>query len=560
MKKYVTLFIVHLLLINVLNAQNKITHYTIAYSKYNNGQKIENQDKIIVDAHSFFSEISTESIKNHDANYPYETTYVNTDTNKIEYSAFLDVYKTIYTQDSTSLKSQKFELLPETKIILGYTCKKARTSINSNTIDLWYTNELGVIGAPNTLGQKLGLVLEYNRNNTFSIIADKIVKNKPMLIKPVVSKSDEYVDLVTYKDLIWKSRFKTIEVFKDEIVNFSSESKSNDSILRFANGTILLKKISFPFIKKGSSVFAEVKEQSNGDAYDRTGSFFIIPQEKQQSFFDGLQKGVQELPIYTNENGKNYQGIVATNKYEPIIELIRFFTPFGIQHFNHLELKDKKWFDIVSYRQDISELKSNLSNKDILVGIFIGNYDKGGHKVSATITIHNEENNNEINLQAIPLFCTTNIMEMAGQEYGTLFSSEKGLQMTFKLEKELKNCRLRYIATGHGGWEQGDEFVPKVNTILLDDKVIAKYTPWRQDCGSYRLYNPASGNFPNGLSSSDYSRANWCPGTATYPVYFELGNLSAGNHTIQITIPQGRPEGSSFSSWNISGVLLGEQE
>jgi hypothetical protein len=223
-------------------------------------------------------------------------------------------------------------------------------------------------------------------------------------------------------------------------------------------------------------------------------------------------------------------------------------------------LKDKKWFDIVSYRQDISELKSNLSNKDIWVGIFIGNYDKGGHQVSATITIHNEENNNEINLQAIPLFCTTNIMEMAGQEYGTLFSSEKGLQMTFKLEKELKNCRLRYIATGHGGWEQGDEFVPKVNTILLDDKVIAKYTPWRQDCGSYRLYNPASGNFPNGLSSSDYSRSNWCPGTATYPVYFELGNLSAGNHTIQITIPQGKPEGSSFSSWNISGVLLGEQE
>ncbi|WP_317196414.1 peptide-N-glycosidase F-related protein [Chryseobacterium sp. RR2-3-20] len=115
------------------------------------------------------------------------------------------------------------------------------------------------------------------------------------------------------------------------------------------------------------------------------------------------------------------------------------------------------------------------------------------------------------------------------------------------------------MTTGHGGWENGDEFIPKINSIYLDGKLSFSFTPWRTDCGSYRLYNPASGNFPDGLSSSDLSRSNWCPGTITNPEFISLGNLKAGKHTIQVKIPQGKPEGTSFSAWNVSGVLLGSE-
>jgi len=200
-----------------------------------------------------------------------------------------------------------------------------------------------------------------------------------------------------------------------------------------------------------------------------------------------------------------------------------------------------------------------LSGQEVYIGTFIGNYDKGGHKVNVSLTIHPEE---EVVVtkptEVIPLFNTTNVMEMAGQEYGTLFNSDKGLVVTFTLNKDMKNARLRYITTGHGGWENGDEFVPKRNSIYLDEKEVFHFTPWREDCGSYRLYNPASGNFPNGLSSSDYSRSNWCPGTSTNPIYVELGDMKAGTHSLQVKIPQGANEGPSFSSWNVSGVLLGE--
>jgi hypothetical protein len=139
-----------------------------------------------------------------------------------------------------------------------------------------------------------------------------------------------------------------------------------------------------------------------------------------------------------------------------------------------------------------------------------------------------------------------------------MFSVEKGLEVTFNLEKPIKNAQLRYITTGHGGWENGDEFVPKKNSVYLDEQLAFSFIPWRQDCGSYRLFNPASGNFGNGLSSSDYSRSNWCPGTVTNPMLIDLGDLSAGKHSIRINIPQGLPEGGSFSAWNVSGILLGE--
>ena len=545
------LFIVLLLVYGNAFSQN----YKITYLKSSNGSLIENQDPILVFTSSEVTQIGSQSIFNGKADFPNEIIFVDRKTNSFSQVADLDATKTINSKDSVSLGKQTFEYLNDTKKILGYNCKKVKTIVNSNNIELWYTNELKVKGAPTILGQNLGLVLEMVRNGNFVIKATKIERIKKFPTDPDLSKS---IDMLTYKDLLWKSRFTTINVFKDQIINFSSESKSNDSILRFANGTIAVRKIKIPEIKIGSQIFVDVTEQSNGDAYDRTGSFFIIPNNKTLSFLDGLQNGAKTLPIYNNGNGKEYQGVVATENYNPVVELMRFFTPFGVKQYNNLQLKDKTWAENVLYRQDVSDLRSLLSNQEVWFGINIGNYDKGGHKVSANITIHDEEENKVTPTQIVPLFCTNNIMEMAGQEYGTMFSSDKGLEVTFKLDKPMKNCKLRYITTGHGGWENGDEFVPKKNTIFLNGKETFGFTPWRQDCGSYRLSNPASGNFPNGLSSSDYSRANWCPGTVTDPIFIDLGDLEAGNHNIQIKIPQGLPEGSSFSSWNISGVLLGE--
>ncbi|MFP7657761.1 GLPGLI family protein [Chryseobacterium proteolyticum] len=64
------------------------------------------------------------------------------------------------------------------KKILGYTCRKAVTKINSNTIEIWYTGDLKISGGPSALGQNLGLVLEIERNKNSLITATSIKKVK----------------------------------------------------------------------------------------------------------------------------------------------------------------------------------------------------------------------------------------------------------------------------------------------------------------------------------------------------------------------------------------------
>lgn len=555
MKKYLSLFA--LLLTSVVAAQHSPAAVRITYERASNGKPIENQDRIVVLASAMRTDILSQSIIDRKATYPFEQSYIDRSNGHHIQVAQLREGQIAYTIDSVDIAKQKFEFTSDTKTILGYTCKRAKTEINSNKIDIWYTNELGLKGAPTALGQQLGLVLQVERNGNFAITAVKIDRLKKAPAAPLsMAKGHRPVDMLTYRDLLWKSRFIQLPVFAKEVINFTDKPQPNDSVFRFANGTVIARKVTFPAIKPGHRVFVDAVHQSNGDAYDRTGSVFMIPDSK-TSYLDALQNSVKMLPVYDNGNGKTYQGVIGTADYTPPVELMRFFTPFGVSHFNHIKIRNRTWQDSVTYRQDITELAALLSNRAVWIGAGISNYDKGGHKLSVNITIHPDEPQSEYNV-VMPLFQTHNIMEAAGQEYPTMFNSDKGLQVRFALEKPVKNAMLRYIATGHGGWENGDEFVQKTHTITLDGKEVHRFIPWRVDCGSYRDYNPASGNFSNGLSSSDYSRSNWCPGTLTNPVYIPLGDLPAGDHTIQVTIPQGAPEGSSFSAWAISGVLLGK--
>ncbi|WP_370900341.1 GLPGLI family protein [Chryseobacterium gossypii] len=533
--------------------------YEIQYTSSYNGKVLTEQPTTLVWVNGKENFILNSKIRDQRSEYPFEITKVEFPSETIVSYAFLKPDETISTSDTESIGKQSFEFTNETKKILGYHCKKAVTKINSNTIEVWYTNDLKIKGGPSTIGQGLGLVLEIERNKNSLITASAIKKIKKSGIDNILKGPVNPTDQLSYRDFLWKSRFTTLKIFENEIINFSDESRSDENIKRFANGTIILKKVKFPQISEGETIFVELKQQSNGDAYDRTGTVFLIPQEKAQSFFDGLEKGAKTLPVYENGNGKQYFGVISTDHYSPAIEMMRFFTAFGIQKFNHIQLKGKSWQTLSPYRQDITELKPVMSGKELWIGTFIGNYDKGGHRVSLEVTIHKSDQGINKNNTVIPLFNTLNIMEMAGQDYSTMFDRDKGLFVEFTLKKDLKNAQLRYITTGHGGWENGDEFVPKTNSVFIDGKMIFSFVPWRTDCGSYRLYNPASGNFQDGLSSSDLSRSNWCPGTVTNPDFIPLGDLKAGKHTVQIKIPQGPVEGTSFSSWNVSGVLLGSE-
>lgn len=535
--------------------------YKISYKTSFEGKIREGQDPVIVFASAKENYILSQGILDKKKSFPFEISKTDIPQLVTTSYGFLANGEIAATQSDKAIKNYKFELKEDTKKILGYTCKKAVTSVNSNSIEVWYTTDLGLFAGPSLIGQNLGLVLEIVRNGSTSTKATEIKKEKSFLITSVFNPDNAKItDALDYKDLLWKSKFTTIPVFNNQAINFNEESKSDEIVKRFANGTIVLRKIKFPKIEKGNQIFVELKQNSKGDAYDRTGTVFAIPQDRKLSFWDALEKGVKTVPAYENGNGKLYYGVEIAPNFLPALEIMRFFTPFGIKQFNTLQLKNKVWEEKANYRQDISELRASLDNKELWIGAFIGNYDKNGHQIDLEFTIYNNDSEVFPNNFNLSLFNTLNIMEMAGQDYSTMFNKEKGLEVEFNLEKDLDNAILRYITSGHGGWGNGDEFLPKINSIFLDGKSVSSFIPWRSECGSYRLYNPASGNFDNGLSSSDLSRSNWCPGTVTNPNFIPLGNLKKGKHLLKILIPQGENEGNSFSSWNVSGVLLGNEK
>ncbi len=458
--------------------------------------------------------------------------------------------------------------LEGTEKINGYNCTKYSIVLFSNRIDLWVTQDLKIRAtAAAGFAELPGVLVRYCRNgNAITQLSackrDKTIKNLfPSQFG--VEKDSRELDQLEKEKLVL-----TYPIFHEEkICYYPSIPKPTtfpyDSVLHFANGTVILKRVNMELLPEHYQIFAELEEYSNGDAYDRTGSIFIIPTGTPQSLLQALIDSIGVLPYFTDKESNVYQGMTRTDRYQPPVELVRFFTPFGVRHYNQYRaLSDKPWAESVYYKQDITDFRTLLDG-EVYIGAFIGNYDKNGHKLSLVIKAYPGEEEwtfeEEETTFVESLFNTCNVMEMAGQNYGQFFGTDS-LTVTFDIPEGTHHLKLRYTSTGHGGWGGGDEFNPKANTLLIDGEVRFIYTPWRCDCGTYRTSNPASGNFWNGISSSDYSRSGWCPGTATQPTFFDLSDLTPGRHTLTIAIPQGESEGGSFSAWCVSGVLIGTKK
>ncbi len=464
-----------------------------------------------------------------------------------------------------------------------YTC-----SINSNTMvfDMDEKAPVNVNPLPH-YGLKKGVLRSFTRNGQLRL---KLVKAERSCCGTFELDPFKGARRVTPRELdrIMKERLVvTTRIFDHEQICWGKENDHiegdrngwpssymvpMDTVLHYAGGTVILKRVQLPALPPHYQHFIEVHQQSNGDAYDRTGSIFFIQTEGPVShnFFDGVNWHPDSLPTIVGHDGQRYQGIVSNENYWAPVEVMRFFTPFGVGKFNE-RMNDYgiDWRDEAYYRQEITDVYRY--GGDVIIGAWIGNYDAGGHLLTVDIKSYPNEytipKRDELSgwdpyRQVRPLFNTCNVLEMAGQNYGKLFGTDS-LTVSFRIlprlfnGNTLKSARLRYISTGHGGWDGGDEFIPKTNTILIDGKPAFSHTPWRQDCGCYRDLNPVSGNFWNGLSSSDYSRSGWCPGTATQPVYFDLSPWADGKeHTLTVAIPQGKPVEGMFSHWAVSGALI----
>lgn len=571
MKKSLVLISLVVFFIDVVSAVKKVPlQYEVTYQTVVNGKSRSDGPKTKVLCSAFASRSWSETDdRKLIPTVAKETSYVDYQAQRTYQLAEFSDGKRIHTSTAFS----EYPVLTETgetALILGYKCNHVKTSLRSNSIDIWYTTDLGMKGTP-SMGYGLpdGLVLKIVRNGNFELVATEVKPvNKQDEIPILPIDLGENLDMPLYRHRITESLITTVSVFNNEQISFGNEitnpaDSESEKTFKFSAGTVILKKVKLPVVPDDTQLFVELYQHSNGDAYDRTGSVFMVPTDKTQSFLDGLRNGPKAMPAFVARNGKSYHGVAANDKFLPLVEIMRFFTAFGIGQFNDKsKVYGQQWEDSTLYKQEVTELLPVLQGER-WIGVFIGNYDKGGHRVSLKLkyypgSIEVSEKPSK-KYWVSPLFNTLNVMEMSGQEYGTMFENDS-LKVDFEVPPGVKNIQFRYITTGHGGWGGGDEFNQKINTVMLDNQVLFQFTPWRSDCATFRRFNPSSGNFWNGVTSSDYSRSGWCPGTATNPYYYPVSNLNPGKHQVKIAIPMGKNEGGSFSSWNVSGVLIGEYE
>ena len=197
----------------------------------------------------------------------------------------------------------------ETAVILGYNCRHLKTSLRSNSIDIWYTTESGVKGTPAmAYGIPDGLVLKIVRNGNFEISAIEVKLLKKKETEPILpAEMGESLELPLYKHRITENLIATVNVFTNEQISFGNEivnptDTESEKTFKYSAGTVILKKVKLPVVPDDTQLFVELYQHSNGDAYDRTGSVFVIPEDKEKSFLEGLRNGTASLPVFQAKN------------------------------------------------------------------------------------------------------------------------------------------------------------------------------------------------------------------------------------------------------------------
>lgn len=381
-----------------------------------------------------------------------------------------------------------------------------------------------------------------------------------------------------------------LAVFNKENIHFAPDMYPNyaeadaNGVIHLVNGRIILKKIQIPDYQRDVTVSVKVTLASNGDRWDKSGSCFVIPKHSAINLLS-IAQGKKKFPEIDSLKLENMVGIVPGKDYLPTIELMRFMTPFGVGYYseNDDSLSSKrrpvyipKWENCVQWEQDITDLYPALKG-EVYVGIFIDTWTKEGYVASMDLKIKETPVTCEklVRRHVEPLM---NTVYYIGQTYPDIFA-RKSVSTDFVLPENAKNVRLKYIVTGHGGHEGGDEFVQKRNILSVDGKEVYSFIPWRDDCASFRRFNPATGvwlikrlaayiseegyktkEVEEPLASSDLSRSNWCPGSDVTPEEISLKDLKAGKHTFTVSIPEAQPaSGNELNHWLISAYLVWEE-
>ncbi|MEH0157591.1 PNGase F N-terminal domain-containing protein [Limibacter armeniacum] len=407
-----------------------------------------------------------------------------------------------------------------------------------------------------------------------------------VMVAFVLSSCSKYKELDAVGD-------KRITVFEEESIRFEPDMmegkpllEAENGVVRLESGRMLLKKVTLPHYLRETKASIKIILTSAGDPWDKSGSAFVLPKAAPETL---MQLAKKELKLKGAETeGEIFPGIVKEEGYIPSLELMRFMTPFGVGHYSESggEMDFRKpvyiphWEHEVVWEEDITKLLPELED-EVWVGVWIDTWTKEGYKLSMELDFDESELAVEQKKRRFVTPVLNTVPYMGPIKHYDGFS-KNDLTLSFEVPEGAKHVQLAYITTGHGGHAKGDEFVKEENILSLDGEPLYRFFPWRDDCASFRRFNPHSGTWQIKRStkvrdkstkqlveteieefqaSSDLSRSNWCPGSSVTPLMIPLVGVEAGQHTLTISIPDAQPldtEKNEFNHWLVSAYLVGE--
>jgi len=367
-----------------------------------------------------------------------------------------------------------------------------------------------------------------------------------------------------------------VNVFNKQPLNFNGQKSTDPDAVSLMSGRLVYKKVTAPTFSNGTDVSIKLTVRSAGDRWDKSGSCFVVSDPEKLSIISVTENdGKFPKDSYVDDK---YAGVVTGENYNPVVELMRFMTPFGVGHYSDNKVKYRKpvyipsWEKQVVWEHDITDLES-LVTGTFYVGVWIDSWTAEGYDFDLEL---NYSNRKQKQVTVLPIVNT--IPYAGGQQIPDNFA-HNDLVKNIRLKKDAKNVKLHYITTGHGGHSGGDEFIKIKNSVYFNNALVLDTIPWRDDCASFRRFNPTSGvwikkdsasyidyktrsyqvkEIEERIASSDLSRSNWCPGSSVKPMVVKLGDLKKGDHQLKIQIPATPVDGDKLNHWLVSAYLTFE--
>lgn len=321
----------------------------------------------------------------------------------------------------------------------------------------------------------------------------------------------------------------TVEVFNQGVVfygggitDLTTLPPDSPEVLRLRSHWVSRKLTQTELNSFGSTVTLNVKVQALCDNYDRIGrvNLAFVPKGKTTYAIGDTDINRMEIARFiTPFMNKNYSPSEVPYSYS-VDNLARIFKD-GV-----LNTQYDFWVEmqIIGYPGSAqTQVTGCTDRKDVFKGFvqFISNLNSVTADEYLEVLSYNKNLNN--------------YLEGASDAIGT---TERTIN--FNLANPVYNASFYLIMSNHGANVGGEEYNRRTHYMYFDNNLKLTYIPGETSCEPYRIYNTMPNGIYGSYPKSDeqwQSFSNWCPGAKIPIRKIDVGNLSAGEHTFKISVP-----------------------